>query len=43
MIYGPGRWRRWECVDAVYLNGDPTAAQLLAELKPDIYVKGPGV
>src|SRR5436853_7123386 len=25
-----------ECVDAVYLNGDPTAAQLLAELKPDI-------
>src|SRR5437016_8854630 len=29
-----------ECVDVVYLNGDPTAAQLLAELKPDIYVKG---
>src|SRR5437763_2773087 len=29
-----------ECVDAVYLNSDPTAAQLLAELKPDIYVKG---
>src|SRR5207249_1198297 len=29
-----------ECVDAVYLNSDPTAAELIAQLKPDIYVKG---
>src|SRR5215204_2396295 len=29
-----------ECVDAVYLNPDPTAAELLEQLKPDIYVKG---
>src|SRR5437868_2245834 len=29
-----------ECVDAVYLNPDVTAAQLLDRLKPDIYVKG---
>ncbi len=29
-----------ECVDAVYLNPDQTAAELLEALKPDIYVKG---
>src|SRR5580765_3482437 len=29
-----------ECVDAVYLNPDPTAAELLGKLKPDVYVKG---
>ena len=29
-----------ECVDAVYLNPDPTAVELLGQLKPDIYVKG---
>src|SRR6476661_8017543 len=29
-----------ECVDAVYLNPDPTAAELLEQLKPDVYVKG---
>lgn len=29
-----------ECVDAVYLNPDPTAAELLEALRPDIYVKG---
>src|SRR4051812_16478289 len=29
-----------ECVDAVYLNPDSTAAELLEQLKPDIYVKG---
>src|SRR5262245_37524814 len=29
-----------ECVDAVYLNPDPTAVQLLEQLKPDLYVKG---
>src|SRR3954465_4068164 len=29
-----------EWVGAVYLNPDPTAAQLLDVLKPDIYVKG---
>ena len=29
-----------ECVDAVYLNPDPTAVNLLEALKPDIYVKG---
>ena len=29
-----------ECVDAVYLNPDPTAAELLESLQPDLYVKG---
>lgn len=29
-----------ECVDAVYLNPDPTAAGLLSRLRPDVYVKG---
>jgi len=29
-----------ECVDHVYLNPDPTAAELLEKLKPDIYIKG---
>jgi rfaE bifunctional protein kinase chain/domain/rfaE bifunctional protein nucleotidyltransferase chain/domain len=29
-----------ECVDCVYVNADPTAADLLARLQPDIYVKG---
>jgi rfaE bifunctional protein kinase chain/domain/rfaE bifunctional protein nucleotidyltransferase chain/domain len=29
-----------ECVDAVYLNPDPTAVDLLEQLKPDFYVKG---
>jgi rfaE bifunctional protein kinase chain/domain/rfaE bifunctional protein nucleotidyltransferase chain/domain len=29
-----------ECVDAVYVNPEPTAVELLAELQPDIYVKG---
>jgi rfaE bifunctional protein kinase chain/domain/rfaE bifunctional protein nucleotidyltransferase chain/domain len=29
-----------ECVDAVYLNPDPTAVELLNALRPDIYVKG---
>jgi rfaE bifunctional protein kinase chain/domain/rfaE bifunctional protein nucleotidyltransferase chain/domain len=29
-----------ECVDAVYVNADPTAVELLGRLKPDIYVKG---
>jgi rfaE bifunctional protein kinase chain/domain/rfaE bifunctional protein nucleotidyltransferase chain/domain len=29
-----------ECVDVVYVNHHPTAAELLADLKPDIYVKG---
>src|ERR1700679_1590039 len=29
-----------ECVDAVYLNPQPTAVGLLDALKPDIYVKG---
>lgn len=29
-----------ECVDAVYLNEDPTAVQLLEQLRPDLYVKG---
>src|SRR5690606_40620049 len=28
------------CVDLVYINPEPTAAELLAELRPDIYVKG---
>ena len=29
-----------ECVDAVYVNPHPTAVEILADLKPDIYVKG---
>ncbi len=29
-----------ECVDVVYVNPDPTAAELLEALQPDIYVKG---
>ena len=29
-----------ECVDHVYINSDPTAVELLEQLKPDIYVKG---
>ena len=29
-----------ECVDAVYVNPDPTAAGLLDRLRPDVYVKG---
>src|SRR5256885_15768965 len=29
-----------ECVDYVYVNPDPTAVDLLAALKPDVYVKG---
>jgi rfaE bifunctional protein kinase chain/domain/rfaE bifunctional protein nucleotidyltransferase chain/domain len=29
-----------ECVDAVYLNPQPTAVSLLEALQPDIYVKG---
>src|SRR5215212_6705993 len=29
-----------ECVDAVYLNPNPTAAELLEQLRPDVYVKG---
>lgn len=29
-----------ECVDAVYVNGDPTAVELLEQLQPDVYVKG---
>jgi rfaE bifunctional protein kinase chain/domain/rfaE bifunctional protein nucleotidyltransferase chain/domain len=29
-----------ECVDAVYLNPDPTAERLLDTLHPDLYVKG---
>ena len=29
-----------ECVDAVYVNPDPTAVELLARLQPDVYVKG---
>src|SRR2546421_2518059 len=29
-----------ECVDYVYVNPDPTAVELLAALKPDVYVKG---
>src|SRR5687767_7595391 len=29
-----------ECVDAVYVNPDPTAAELLESLRPDVYVKG---
>src|SRR4051795_7639865 len=29
-----------ECVDAVYLNPQPTAVELLEQLRPDVYVKG---
>ncbi|HEY7090484.1 MAG TPA: PfkB family carbohydrate kinase [Tepidisphaeraceae bacterium] len=29
-----------ECVDAVYLNNEPTAIDLLEHLRPDLYVKG---
>jgi rfaE bifunctional protein kinase chain/domain/rfaE bifunctional protein nucleotidyltransferase chain/domain len=29
-----------ECVDAVYVNPYPTAVEILAQLQPDIYVKG---
>ena len=29
-----------ECVDYVYVNPDPTAAGLLEQLRPDVYVKG---
>ena len=29
-----------ECVDAVYINPDPTAVGMLEALKPDVYVKG---
>src|SRR4051812_20976075 len=29
-----------ECVDAVYLNTDATAVELLDQLQPDVYVKG---
>ena len=29
-----------ECVDAVYVNPDPTAVELLNALQPDVYVKG---
>lgn len=29
-----------ECVDAVYVNTDPTAEGLLEALRPDVYVKG---
>src|SRR6478735_7836762 len=29
-----------ECVDYVYVNPHPTAVELLAELRPDVYVKG---
>lgn len=29
-----------ECVDFVYVNSDPTAAELLETFRPDIYVKG---
>ncbi len=29
-----------ECVDAVYINPDPTAVELLGRLQPDIFVKG---
>ena len=28
------------CVDAVYINPQPTAVELLSQLQPDIYVKG---
>jgi rfaE bifunctional protein kinase chain/domain/rfaE bifunctional protein nucleotidyltransferase chain/domain len=29
-----------ECVDFVYVNPDPTAVELLEQLRPDVYVKG---
>ncbi|MGB7157937.1 MAG: adenylyltransferase/cytidyltransferase family protein, partial [Tepidisphaeraceae bacterium] len=29
-----------ECVDFAYVNPDPTAAELLEALRPDVYVKG---
>src|SRR5206468_11327577 len=29
-----------ECVDWVYLNPQPTAVELIEQLKPDVYVKG---
>lgn len=29
-----------QCVDLVYINPFPTAAELIVELKPDIYIKG---
>lgn len=29
-----------ECVDAVFVNPDPTAVELLRKLQPDVYVKG---
>ncbi len=29
-----------ECVDAVYINPEPTAVGLLEQLQPDVYVKG---
>src|SRR5438552_502996 len=29
-----------ECVDLVYVNPEPTAAELLEQLRPDVYVKG---
>jgi rfaE bifunctional protein kinase chain/domain/rfaE bifunctional protein nucleotidyltransferase chain/domain len=29
-----------ECVDCVYINGHPTAVELLEQLRPDIYIKG---
>ena len=28
-------------VDAVYLNNNPTAVELISSIKPDIYFKGP--
>lgn len=29
-----------DCVDAVYIEPRPTAAELLAEVQPDVYIKG---
>jgi rfaE bifunctional protein kinase chain/domain/rfaE bifunctional protein nucleotidyltransferase chain/domain len=29
-----------ECVDAVYLNPDPTAVELLRTVQPDVFIKG---
>jgi rfaE bifunctional protein kinase chain/domain/rfaE bifunctional protein nucleotidyltransferase chain/domain len=29
-----------ECVNVVYVNPDPTAVELLGQLRPDVYVKG---
>src|ERR1700760_182324 len=29
-----------ECVDWVHVNPDPTAVELLDQLRPDVYVKG---